>query len=58
MPIAVSFKLVVTDGGGIVDGDFGVEVQQAADPGEALIKTGAGTYGSQCYKNKRSKQHC
>ena len=42
---AVSFSSVVTDGGGIVDGDFGVEVAQAADPGEALIKTGAGTYG-------------
>ena len=42
---AVSFSSVVTDGGGIVDGDFGVEVSTAADPGEALIKTGAGTYG-------------
>ena len=43
-PTAVSFGSVVTDGGGIVDGDFGTEVASAATPGEALIKTGAGAY--------------
>ena len=40
----ISFSSVVTDGGGIVDGDFGSEVAEAATPGEALIKTGAGAY--------------
>ncbi len=41
----ISFSSVVTDGGGIVDGDFGTELTVADDPGEALIRTGAGAYG-------------
>ena len=36
MPIAASVQPVVTDGGGIVDGDFGVEVPQAADPRRSI----------------------
>ena len=41
----IPFGTVVTEGGGLVDGDFTLTVGPAADPGEALIKTGVGTYG-------------
>ena len=43
-PEAVSFSTIVGTGGGLEDGDFVAEVGQAADPGDALIKTGANTY--------------
>ena len=35
---------IVGTGGGLEDGDFVAEVGVAADPGNALIKTGATTY--------------
>ena len=41
---AVSFADVASQGGSIVDGDFTTELDAASDPGEALIKTGAGVY--------------
>ena len=41
----VSFATVVNEGLGLVDGDFTGEIADSSDPGEALIKTGAGTYG-------------
>ncbi len=41
---AVSFNTVVVEGTGLVDGDFGAELTAVADPGQALIKTGAGAY--------------
>ena len=46
-PTAVPFTTVVTEGGGLADADFVAanEVPEANDPGEALAKTGAGTYG-------------
>ena len=43
-PEAVSFTTIVENGGAIVDGDFAGEVAAVSDPGEALIKTGVGTY--------------
>ena len=43
-PEAVSFSTIVGTGGGLEDGDFVAEISQAADPGDALIKTGANTY--------------
>ena len=43
-PEAVAFSTIVGVGGGLEDGDFVAEVGVAADPGEALIKTGASTY--------------
>jgi hypothetical protein len=44
---AISFQIVVEQGGGMVDEDFaaGNLIAAASDPGEALIKTGVGTYG-------------
>ena len=42
---AISFATVVDEGLGLADGDFVTEILVADDPGEALIKTGAGTYG-------------
>jgi hypothetical protein len=42
---AISFATVVSQGLGLEDGDFATEILASADPGEALIKTGAGTYG-------------
>ncbi len=46
-PTAVPFTTVVTEGGGLADADFVAanEVPEANDPGEALAKTAAGTYG-------------
>jgi hypothetical protein len=46
-PTAVPFATVVTEGGGLADADFVAanEVPEANDPGEALAKTAAGTYG-------------
>ena len=52
-PEAVSFSTVVENGGGIVDGDFAGEVAAVSDPGEALIRTGAGTYGYSNVTNSR-----
>jgi hypothetical protein len=42
---AIPFSTVVDEGLGLADGDFVTEILVADDPGEALIKTGAGTYG-------------
>jgi len=42
---AIPFATVVNEGGGLEDLDFTALLLAAADPGEALIKTGAGTYG-------------
>ena len=46
-PTAVPFTTVVTEGGGLADADFVAanEVPVSSDPGEALAKTAAGTYG-------------
>ena len=44
-PTAVSFSSIVTAGGGLEDADFTSTVADGSDPGEALIKTGTGTYG-------------
>ena len=41
---AISFDTIVNQGGGIEDNDFTTEILAASDPGEALIKTGEGTY--------------
>ena len=41
----VSFATVVQNGGGLQDSDFVTLIPTANDPGEALIKTGTGTYG-------------
>jgi len=43
-PEAVSFSTIVGTGGGLEDGDFVSEIGAAADPGNAMIKTGANTY--------------
>ena len=43
-PEAVSFSTIVGTGGGLEDGDFVSEIGAAADPGNALIKTGVNTY--------------
>ena len=43
-PEKVSYSSIVGNGGGLEDGDFVSEVGVAADPGSALIKTGATTY--------------
>jgi hypothetical protein len=40
----IPFESVISAGGGLVDTDFILEVQPADDPGEALVKTGVGTY--------------
>ena len=42
---AIDFSTIVGEGGGLEDGDFTATVNTSGDPGEALIKTGAGTYG-------------
>ena len=42
---AIPFATIVDEGLGLADGDFTTEILAAADAGEALIKTGAGTYG-------------
>ena len=41
---AISFNTVVVEGTGLVDADFVAELTAVADPGQALIKTGAGSY--------------
>jgi hypothetical protein len=43
----VPFSTVITEGGGLADTDFDAAnlISAASDPGEALIKTGEGTYG-------------
>lgn len=43
-PEKVSYASIVGNGGGLEDGDFVSEVGVAADPGSALIKTGATSY--------------
>ena len=43
-PTIVSYADVVSNGLGLEDGDFVTILSAASDPGEALIKTGAGTY--------------
>ena len=43
-PEKVSYSSIVGNGGGLEDGDFVSEIGVAADPGNALIKTGASTY--------------
>ena len=40
----ISFATVVSEGGGIGDSDLTTTVAVGSDPGEAVIKTGAGTY--------------
>jgi len=42
---AISFATVIAEGGGLADGDFTTLIPGVNDPGEALIKTGTGTYG-------------
>ena len=42
---AISFATVVSEGLGLVDGDFATEILAASDPGSVLVKTGAGAYG-------------
>jgi len=42
---AVAFSTVINEGGGLLDSDFVTIVPAINDPGEALIKTGTGTYG-------------
>ena len=42
---AIPFSTVVDEGLGLADGDFVTEILAVADAGEALIKTGTGTYG-------------
>ena len=42
---AIPFSTVVTEGLGLVDGDFVTEILDSADPGEMLVKTGTGAYG-------------
>jgi len=44
-PTIVSYADVVSNGLGLEDGDFVTILSAASDPGEALIKTGTGTYG-------------
>ena len=41
------FSTVITEGGGLADIDFEASslIDAASDPGEALVKTGEGTYG-------------
>ena len=41
---AISFDDIISGGGAVIDSDFVTEVGQADDPGEALIKIGAGQY--------------
>ena len=41
----IPFATVVGEGGGLLDSDFAAIIIPASDSGEALIKTGAGTYG-------------
>ena len=43
----IPFETVISEGGGLSDADFviGNLIDVASDPGEALIKTGEGTYG-------------
>jgi len=43
----VPFSTVISEGGGLSDADFEPSslIASSSDPGEALIKTGAGTYG-------------
>jgi len=43
-PEKVSYSSIVGNGGGLEDGDFVSEIGVAADPGSALIKTGATSY--------------
>ena len=40
----IPFATVVSQGGGIGDADLNTTIGAAADPGEAVIKTGTGTY--------------
>ncbi len=42
---AIPFSTVVDEGTGLLDADFVSVLTSASDPGEALIKTGPGTYG-------------
>ena len=42
---AIPFSTVVDEGTGLLDADFTTTILAASDAGEALIKTGAGTYG-------------
>jgi len=41
---AIPFSTVVNEGLGLADGDFVALISSASDAGEALIKTGVGTY--------------
>ena len=40
----ISFATVVSEGGGIGDADLTTTIAAGSDPGEAVIKTGSGTY--------------
>ena len=44
--LEVPFSTVITQGGGLADSDFTTEITNVADPGQALIKTGEGTYST------------
>ena len=50
---AVSYSSIIDNGGGVADSDFLTTVGAANDPGEALIKTGAGTYAVTNVSNTR-----
>ena len=41
----IPFSTVISEGGGLTDADFVDALLPADDPGQALIKTGEGTYG-------------
>lgn len=41
---AISFQTVVDQGGGLLDSDFASTVSSSSDSGEALVRTGVGSY--------------
>jgi len=41
----IPFSTIVDEGTGLLDADFTAEILAASDAGEALVKTGDGTYG-------------
>ena len=51
--LGLDSPFIVENGAAIVDGDFAGEVAAVSDPGEALIKTGVGTYAYSNVTNSR-----
>ena len=41
----IPFSVIISEGGGLTDDDFVTLVPSVNDPGQALIRTGTGTYG-------------